>query len=73
MGWVQYRLGHYDDSLKYMRRAYSTRPDPDIAAHLGEVLWTVGEHDEAKRVWQEAARKSPDNEALVNTMKRFTP
>jgi tetratricopeptide (TPR) repeat protein len=73
MGWVQFRLGHYDASLKYMRRAYTVRPDPDIAAHLGEVLWTVGEHDEAQRVWQDARKKSPDNEALVNTMKRFTP
>jgi tetratricopeptide (TPR) repeat protein len=73
MGWVQYRLGHYDASLKYMRRAYTTRPDPDIAAHLGEVLWTLGEHDEAQRVWQDAAKKSPDNEALLNTIKRFTP
>jgi tetratricopeptide (TPR) repeat protein len=73
MGWVQFRLGHYDASLKYMRRAYTVRPDPDIAAHLGEVLWTIGEHDEAKRVWQDAKKKSPDNEALVNTMKRFTP
>jgi tetratricopeptide (TPR) repeat protein len=73
MGWVQYRLGHYDASLKFMRRAYTSRPDPDIAAHLGEVLWTLGEHDEAKRVWQDAAKKSPDNEALVNTIKRFTP
>ncbi len=73
MGWVQYRLGHYDVSLKFMRRAYNSRQDPDIAAHLGEVLWTLGEHDEAKRVWQDAARKSPDNEALLNTIKRFTP
>jgi tetratricopeptide (TPR) repeat protein len=73
MGWVQYRLGHYDASLKFMRRAYTTRPDPDIAAHLGEVLWTVGQHDEAKRVWQDAAKKNPDNEALLSTMKRFEP
>jgi tetratricopeptide (TPR) repeat protein len=73
MGWVQFRLGHLDASLKYMRQAYTVRPDPDIAAHLGEVLWTIGEHDEAKRVWQDAAKKSPDNEALLNTIKRFTP
>jgi tetratricopeptide (TPR) repeat protein len=72
MGWVQYRLGHYDDSLKFMRRAYVTRPDPDIAAHLGEVLWTVGKQDEAKRIWADAAKKNPDNEALLSTMKRFT-
>ena len=73
MGWVQYRLGHYDDSLKFMRRAYVTRPDPDIAAHLGEVLWTVGQRDEARKIWQDAAKKSPDNEALVNTMKKYAP
>ncbi|MEJ0045338.1 MAG: tetratricopeptide repeat protein [Rhodospirillales bacterium] len=71
MGWVQFRLGHYESSLKFMRRAYASRPDPDIAAHLGEVLWTVGERDEAKRVWQDAAKKNPDNEALMSTMKRF--
>jgi tetratricopeptide (TPR) repeat protein len=71
MGWVEFRLGHYQSSLKFMRRAYISRPDPDIAAHLGEVLWTMGERDEAKRVWQDAAKKNPDNEALTSTMKRF--
>jgi tetratricopeptide (TPR) repeat protein len=73
MGWVQFRLGNLEDSLRYIRRAYGTRRDPDIAAHLGEVLWALGRRDEAKRVWQDAAKTSPDNEALLNTMKRFTP
>ena len=73
MGWVQFRLGNFEDSLKYLRRAYGARPDPDIAAHLGEVLWALGRHDEARRVWQDAAKTSPGNEALLNTMKRFTP
>ena len=73
MGWVNYRLGHYEVSLKFMRRAYTVRPDPDIAAHLGEVLWIMGQQEEAKRVWQEASKKDPANEALLNTIKRFTP
>jgi tetratricopeptide (TPR) repeat protein len=73
MGWVQFRLGNFEDSLKYIRRAYGARPDPDIAAHLGEVLWALGRHDEARRVWQDAAKTNPGNEALLSTMKRFTP
>jgi tetratricopeptide (TPR) repeat protein len=71
MGWVLYRLGDLKDSLGYLRRAFEGRPDPEIAAHLGEVLWALGERDEAEKVWRDAARKSPDNETLVNTIKRL--
>jgi tetratricopeptide (TPR) repeat protein len=71
MGWVLYRRGKLKDSLGYLRRAYSGRPDPEIAAHLGEVLWALGERAEAERVWSDATRESPDNETLVNTIKRL--
>jgi len=71
MGWVLYRLGDLKDSLGYLRRAFEGRPDPEIAAHLGEVLWALGERVEAEKVWRDAARKSPDNETLVNTVKRL--
>jgi hypothetical protein len=46
-------------------------PDPEIAAHLGEVLWMQGITDEAKEIWQAALKNHPDNEALLSTMKRF--
>jgi tetratricopeptide (TPR) repeat protein len=71
MGWVLYRRGKLKDSLAYLRRAYAGRPDPEIAAHLGEVLWALGERSEAERVWGDAAKQSPDNETLTNTIKRL--
>jgi tetratricopeptide (TPR) repeat protein len=71
MGWVLYRMGDLKDALGYLRRAYAGRPDAEIAAHLGEVLWALGERDEAERIWREAAQKSPDNETLANTVKRL--
>ena len=46
-------------------------PDPEIAAHLGEVLWVQGIKEEAKEVWQSALKNHPDNEVLISTMKRF--
>src|SRR6266581_2498849 len=71
MGWVLYRMGNLKDSLGYLRRAFAGRPDPEIAAHLGEVLWAMGARAEAERVWGDATRESPDNETLANTIKRF--
>jgi tetratricopeptide (TPR) repeat protein len=71
MGWVLYRMGNLKDSLGYLRRAFAGRPDAEIAAHLGEVLWALGDRAEAERVWGEATRESPDNEILANTIKRL--
>ena len=71
MGWVLYRMGNHRDALGYLRRAFAGRPDAEIAAHLGEVLWVLGERAEAERVWNDANQASPDNETLVNTIKRL--
>jgi tetratricopeptide (TPR) repeat protein len=71
MGWVQYRMGKLDKAAEYLRRAYSTQTDPEIAAHLGEVLWKQGKRDEAMRTWEEALREHPDNELLTNTRDKF--
>ena len=73
MGWLMYRMGKHKQALEYLRKAYSARPDPEIAAHLGEVLWTAGEHSEAEKIWGEASKKTPGNDALNNTIKRFRP
>lgn len=73
MGWVLYRMGKNQQALEYLRKAYSTRPDPEIAAHLGEVLWVAGEHGDAEKIWVEARKKSPENEVLNSTIKRFKP
>jgi predicted negative regulator of RcsB-dependent stress response len=54
-----------------LRHALELSHDPEIAAHLGEVLWSQGQHDEARSVWQSALKQSPENEALRNVMQKF--
>ncbi|MEI6723432.1 MAG: tetratricopeptide repeat protein, partial [Betaproteobacteria bacterium] len=73
MGWIYYRMGDYPRSIEYLRRAWNGRPDGEIGAHLGEVLWVSGERAEAERIWQEAVKNSPENDALQKTIKRFKP
>lgn len=71
MGWAHFRLGNLSESEKYLRRALAERPDPEIAAHLGEVLWTKGERDGAQAVWQSQLKDTPDNPVLLDTVHRL--
>ena len=71
MGWAHFRLGHFDESEKFLRRALAERPDPEIAAHLGEVLWAKGERDRAQEVWQSQLKSTPDNPVLLETVRRL--
>jgi tetratricopeptide (TPR) repeat protein len=71
MGWVEYRLGHREEAIRLLRVAYQSRPDPEIAAHLGEVLWTDGKTEEARRVWREARARDASNDVLRETLVRL--
>jgi tetratricopeptide (TPR) repeat protein len=71
LGWVQYRMGRLDDSLTNLRLAFSKRPDPEIAAHLGEVLWAQGKKDEARKIWQDSLKQHPENDLLNATIKKY--
>lgn len=71
LGWVQYREGDLKGAAQTLRRAYDGRPDAEIGAHLGEVLWQMGNRAEANRVWEESLKGAPDNEALRQTIQRF--
>ena len=73
MGWAQFRMGHLDQAEDYLRRALAERPDPEIAAHLGEVLWARGERSRAREVWQTQLKSNPDNPVLLETMRRLAP
>jgi Flp pilus assembly protein TadD len=73
LGWVQYRTGRVDEALATLKKAYQTRRDPEIAAHLGEVLWAKGERAEALNLWQSALLENPDNEVLKTVMSKFKP
>ena len=71
MGWLQYRMGNHAESVRYLKRALEVRNDAEIAAHLGEVLWVMGNRREAESVWSRALRETPDNEAVLDTIKKF--
>jgi len=71
LGWVLYREGDLKGAAEQLRRAYGGRPDAEIGAHLGEVLWVMGEREEANRIWQESLKASPDNETLQKTITRL--
>jgi len=71
MGWANFRLGNLSESEKFLRRALAERPDPEIAAHLGEVLWAKGERDNAQEVWQAQLKETPDNPVLLDTVRRL--
>jgi tetratricopeptide (TPR) repeat protein len=73
LGWVHYRMGQTGVALKHLQQAYSSRPDPEIAAHLGEVLWKSGQRDEAQKIWRAALTENPNHESLLAVMQKFRP
>lgn len=72
LGWVNYRLGHLDEAERLLRLALERLPDPEVAAHLGEVLWANGKRREARQVWAKAFAEQPDNPILRKTVLRLT-
>jgi tetratricopeptide (TPR) repeat protein len=73
MGWVQYRLGNFDEALRYLRRAFELVEDGEIAAHLGEALWSAGQRDEAQVHWRGALKRWPDHPVLIESLQRLQP
>ncbi len=73
MGWLQYRLGNLQAAVTHLRRALSLSGDSEIAAHLGEVLWHMGDQNQARKIWEEARSDDPDNPVLQDVMQRFLP
>ena len=71
MGWVEYRLGNLEAAETHLRRAYGLRRDPEIAVHLGEVLWQRGKQADAQSLWREARAKDPQNDTLRSTLARL--
>jgi tetratricopeptide (TPR) repeat protein len=71
MGWVRFKRGDADDARQYLERAYGLRPDPEIAAHLGEVYWGLGLQDKARKLWSDARAEHPDNAVLKGVLERF--
>ncbi len=71
MGWVMFRMGRYEEALQLLRHAMKLGEDPEIAAHLGEVLWVLGDRDAAREIWSNALESTPDDERLLDVKERF--
>lgn len=72
-GWLLYRRGDASAALETLRKAFGLRQDAEIAAHLGEVLWMLGQRDEARKTWEAAVRQHPANPVLTDTLRKFKP
>ena len=70
-GWVNFRRGDLPGAVEMLQKALAVMPDPEIAAHLGEVLWRMGREEEARKTWSDALKYAPENEALNTVIKRF--
>jgi tetratricopeptide (TPR) repeat protein len=73
LGWVEFRSGNFGKAEQILQAAYQNRPDPEIAAHLGEVLWSMGQQTKARAIWKQGITQNPDNETLRETMQRLEP
>ena len=71
LGWVEFRMGNIEAALRILQRAYEKRPDAEIAAHLGEVLWVAGQREHALKVWREGLLLNNENETLTDTLQRL--
>lgn len=72
MGWVLFRQGDLENALEHLSRAWAAYPDPEVAAHYGEVLWRTGNEEQARIIWEEALEQDPSHEVLNETIERLT-
>jgi tetratricopeptide (TPR) repeat protein len=73
LGWVEFRSGNLAQALQILQGAYQARPDAEIAAHLGEVMWSMGQQSQARAVWKSGLQQNQSNETLLDTIKRLSP
>lgn len=71
LAWAEFRSGRAAEALHLLQQAFAAKPDAEIAAHLGEVLWTLGQHSQAEAIWKKGMGLNADNETLLETMQRF--
>ena len=71
LGWLEYRVGNTTEAVRILEAAFKARPDAEIAAHLGEVYWVLGQKDRAGTIWREGLMLKSDNETLLETLKQF--
>ena len=73
MGWILYRQGRLEEAIEFLNKALSKKNDPEIAAHLGEVLWVKGDKEAAQSIWDTALGETPNDDRLRNVINRLNP
>jgi len=71
LGWVYFKLGRNHEALSLLNEAFRLFPDPEVAAHLGEVLWVLGRADDAAQIWRAALERSPADPLVTDTLERL--
>ena len=71
LAWVEFRSGNHAQALRILQEAYLARPDAEIAAHLGEVLWAMNQREEASAAWRKGLDLNASNETLKSTILRL--
>jgi Flp pilus assembly protein TadD len=71
LAWVEFRLGNAQEALRVIEIAYTAKPDAEIAAHFGEILWSLGQRDRARMIWREGLMLNAENDTLQETLKRL--
>ena len=71
LGWVYFKLERFGDAVGYLQQAYQMLPDPEVAAHLGEVLWVMGKTDDALAIWRDSLARQPNSTHVTQTMTRL--
>ena len=66
-------MGLTGEAVVQLRRAFDLRPEVEVGAHLGEVLWADGKRDEAQKIWARFLKDVPLNDTLQATLKRLAP
>lgn len=71
LGWLNYRKGNYEEAIALLRKAFGKLVDPEIAAHLGEVLWVTGDEKSATEIWNKGLEVKPNDGLLRGVMERY--
>lgn len=71
LAWVEFRMGNAQEALRVIEIAYKSKPDAEIAAHFGEILWSLGQRDRARMIWREGLLLNADNDTLQETLRRL--
>ena len=71
LGWVYFKMGHYDEAMKILQRAAEiVKDDPVLYEHLGDVYRLKGLKEKAKEFWEKSLEFHEKEEGLKERVER---